>query len=199
MALSADDQGHLNQRIGDQTARVRSRPPAHAVQRTVKPVGPRPPAAPARKTSFIPGQHIDGIGVWAQRVLGVLLLTITFVGTLSAVNPGGMSTLIAAYRAGGWLAVGAATNTTALWFALFVQVVLTLTEWYQRHHRATTSYRVALLIDIGLTAWGWGPYVAPSLSHALASISPLLSLATWPIIIYGAFEAARLPERIIID
>lgn len=152
------------------------------------------------EAAFISGEWVDAAGIWGQRILGVILLGVTFVGTAGAANDlqgDGLPVLFNIFREGGLTAVWGALDGWAK-IALMVQVILTGTEWFKRHEYRSTEYRVALGFDVVLTFFGWLPVVVPPLQAAIDAKASGLGIIAYGLLAYVSYQVAKLPERILI-
>lgn len=120
-----------------------------------------------------------------ERAIGGALLGLSIAGTVALFN-------------GQW---SMPTLPPLLW-GLFVQGLLTFTQWLYRRQRLSWQYGTALLIDAGLSVGGfaqvaWAPLLAvvgrvggPALLHR--------GLAAVALLVFAGF-LAYIPERILVE
>ena len=124
-----------------------------------------------------------------ERCMAIVLLFISFAGSIAAFS-GGWAALLAAPRAGVILA------------GIAAQVILTAAEWWYGAGRGRWRYRLALLLDTALTAAGYGPLLAPPLASYLADRGAgdlLAAFGAWAIVALASALLAWYPEMTLID
>jgi hypothetical protein len=123
-----------------------------------------------------------------ERVSAILLLLLSFLGTIIALH-------------GGWGPVlSLQLSLAALLGGILLQGVLTWLEWAYGDRRMNFKYLGALAADTCLTIYGYGPVLVPILAPPLAARGiPEPALVAWLIVALVALVLAWYPESRLID
>lgn len=123
-----------------------------------------------------------------ERASALLLLLLSFVGTIVALH-------------GGWAPVLAMQiSARAVIGGIVLQGLLTWLEWAYGDRRINFKYLGALAADTLLTISGYGPVIVPLLAPPLAARSvPEPDLVSWLIVAIVALALAWYPESRLID
>lgn len=123
-----------------------------------------------------------------ERFSALAVLFFSFAGTVAALS-------------GGWEVLARAPHIAPIIGGLVAQTALTAAEWWYGARRGPWRYRVALLIDTGLTTAGYGPLIVPWLGAYLTARGadwagePI----AWGVAALIAAGVAWYPERTLID
>lgn len=122
-----------------------------------------------------------------ERITAIVVLIISFVGSVAALTPGGWGVLLAGQWSWGGIA-----------FGVLIQALLTFFEWHY-HDNWLLSW-AARVVDAWLTAWGYGPLVVVGLTVWLAGrgITEAFWVA-WAIIGLVSLGIAWYPEDRLVD
>jgi hypothetical protein len=125
---------------------------------------------------------------WVERAIAIALLIVSVLGTVVVLH-------------GGWAPVRRGAFTAAgVLGGLLLQGVLTWAQWAYGDNKRSLVYLVALAVDAGLTAYGYGPLlVAPLASWLGAHAVPGELYAAWLLVIGFALALAWYPESRLID
>lgn len=123
-----------------------------------------------------------------ERFSALAVLFFSFVGTVAAFS-------------GGWTALVDAPHIAPIVGGLAVQTVLTAAQWWYGAKRGPWRYRIALLIDTGLTTAGYGPLIVPWLGAYFTTrgAGELGEPIAWVVTALLAAGIAWYPEQTLID
>lgn len=123
-----------------------------------------------------------------ERFSALAVLFFSFAGTVAAFS-------------GGWEALTSAPRIAPIVGGLAAQTALTAIEWWYGARRGPWRYRIALLVDTGLTTAGYGPLIVPWLGGYLAArgAGEVGEPIAWVITALIAAGVAWYPERTLID
>jgi hypothetical protein len=141
-------------------------------------------AQPRRKRSaIIDGQRVDGMQPLFERIIGVLILLVSFAGTMALFN-------------GGW----SDWQINAIIAGAGVQALCTSVQWMYRTNWRNVWYLIFLALDIGTSVAGYHAIVGTSIARMLANVGvPGVDIAAWGLMIAIAAVVAVVPEKILID
>jgi hypothetical protein len=144
-----------------------------------------------KKSAIVSGAQLEAMRPWYERLIGLALLVVSFLGTMVVMNGGWARSLpwLDTFKPGWGLAAG-----------FGIQLLATYTEVTYRKNRVSLPYATALLVDIGFTAAGFYPLFAVALLALLARLAvPMPVVISWVIIVLAAVALAITPEAILID
>lgn len=146
------------------------------------------PIKHAKGSAIIRQQTLDRARAHFERIVGLLLIAVSIVGSAIALSRG-WDTFRADMLAQNALIGGG------------LQVAATFVEWLYRKKRISIPYGVAFVYDFGTTIAGYGPMLHPGVAALLAA--PLggeaADVAAWLLIVTAAGLLAVLPEGRLID
>lgn len=123
-----------------------------------------------------------------ERWSALAVLFLSLAGTVAALS-------------GGWTALIVTPRLAPIVGGLAAQAVLTAAQWWYGAGRGPWRYRIALLIDTGLTTAGYGPLLVPWLGAYLTvrGAGELGEPIAWVVAALIAAGVAWYPERTLID
>ncbi len=155
-----------------------------------------PDAAPARPTAhtrkrsaIVRTATLEASRPHFERAIGMLMLIVSFAGTVALFNGGWTPTLRGALGTGALLGFG-------------LQAICTAVEWMYRRRRFSLPYLAALALDAGATALSYYPLFGLSVAAAIAPSGlgdSAASVLSWAIIGMASILLAMLPEASLID
>ncbi len=117
-----------------------------------------------------------------ERVIGLVLLVLSFAGTMALLN-------------GGW---SLPLQPVGLVAGFAAQLLLTSVEWLYQSRRRSWAYITALAVDTLLSIGGYAPIALVPLLRVLP-FGGWNALVAWGMIGIGAVMLAVLPERILVE
>lgn len=147
-----------------------------------KPLGPR------KQSAIVSRATLDRQRGTFERAMAFGVLFFSFAGTVAALS-------------GGWAALRTNPQLAPIAAGLAVQGGLTAAEYWYGKGRGRMIYLVALLIDIALTTYGYGPLIVPWLSSYLQArgAGELSTVLAWGLIGVVSWLIAWYPEMTLID
>lgn len=145
------------------------------------------PVKRAKGSAIIRQQTLDRTRAHFERIVGLLLIAVSIVGSAIALSRG-WDTFRADMLAQNALIGGG------------LQVAATFIEWLYRKKRISIPYGVAFVYDFGTTIAGYGPMLHPGVAALLATpLGDASGSFAWLLIVVAAGLLAVLPEGRLID
>jgi hypothetical protein len=169
-------------------------PRAEARASTVrsKPIGD----ARRKDTAVIRGETVDKAAIGIMRYGAIVLLAVSFVGSVVALN-GGWAPIIEAWPKP-WLGV----SVLAAVVGIGLQAWLTMIQWHKRHNKLSLLYITHLTIDATLTFLGFYPILVPFLTGGFDKLgleAQSAQNAAFALTAVLAFILAKIPEEMLVD
>lgn len=136
-----------------------------------------------KRSALLNGKRLEAAQPLFERTVGMVLLTISFAGSMALLQ-------------GGWQFP---LNPVGLIAGFVLQVLLTAVEWMYRRQRLSWQYFGALTVDAALSIGGYSILLMPLLMRVLPFGEALNYYSSWGIIGIGAVVLAFLPESILVE
>ncbi len=134
-----------------------------------------------KPSAIISGARLSAFQPAFERVIGLLLLALSFAGTMALLN-------------GGWRMP---LQPVGLLAGFAVQLLLTVVQWLYQGNRRSWAYATALAVDTAFSVGGYGPIALLPLLRVLP-FGGWNAPVAWGMIGVGALLLALLPERILV-
>ncbi len=135
-----------------------------------------------KRSAIVSGARLAAAQPLFERVIGVALLCLSFLGTMALLQ-------------GGWRLPLAPVGLMA---GFAVQLLLTVTQWLYQSRRRSWVYVTAVAVDTALSVGGYAPIALVPLLRVLP-FGGYTATVAWGIILVGAVVLAVLPERILVE
>lgn len=171
----------MEQSASDQTPTI----PEHRRTRASRP----------KPTAIVKGATVDRAAIFMMRYAAVVLLLVSFVGSIVALNGGWDSVMKS------WPRPWEGVNPVAAALGVGLQIWITLIEWHKRHHKLSLLYIFHLAIDTALSFIGFYSLIGPLFESGLAQMGMQPGTTTIPAgLIVGvlALVLAMLPEQMLV-
>lgn len=142
----------------------------------------------SKRSAIVRRETLDQQRGAFERFTAIGVLFFSFAGTIAALS-------------GGWTSLRTDPRLAPIALGILIQAALTAAEWWYGAGRGRWRYRLALLIDCGLTTAGYGPLVVPWLSTYLAArgLGEVAIVLAWLLIGGVSLLVAYYPEHTLID
>lgn len=138
-----------------------------------------------KKSALVSSSALTRLQPVFERTIGLLLLMLSFAGSVAAFNGGWTWPLDPLYALVG----------------IALQAFLTVTQWIYRNRRISWQYAIAIGFDAGLSIAGYQALLYGWVAGVLtqAGVTSMLDVGTWAIIGIAATVLAIIPEAVLID
>ena len=196
------------QALDQQLAQARAATPAPAAAAAPAPraearastVRSRPITAEQRKdTAIVRGETVDKAAIGIMRYGAIVLLAVSFVGSVVALN-GGWQPVIDA-----WPRPWQGVNLLAAVVGVGLQSWLTMIQWHRRHNKRSLLYITHLAIDASLTFIGYYPILVPFFASGFMKLgievqnAQYAQYAAFALTAILALILAKIPEEMLVD
>jgi hypothetical protein len=167
----------------------------------------------ASETAMIPGEIIDWLIKWFVRLICLMLLSLTFVGTVLALN-GGWNTFIPPIISGvpSWADPGKALQSLKNWNTFWmimtwktqvgigIQIVITGIQFNHRTRKISFWYIMSMIVSAGLTYAGFTDIAIPMFSvfFALFMTTAWATMAAHVFLFSLSIGSDFVPEQALI-
>jgi hypothetical protein len=142
----------------------------------------------SKQSAIVTRATLDRLRGAFERAMAFGVLFFSFAGTVAALS-------------GGWAALRTNPQLAPIAGGLALQGALTAAEYWYGKGRSRPVYLAALLIDIALTTYGYGPLIVPWLTTYLQGrgMGELAPAVAWGLIGVVSWLIAWYPEKTLID
>jgi hypothetical protein len=152
--------------------------------------------ARSKDTAVIRGETVDRAAIGIMRYGALVLLLISFLGSVVALN-GGWAPIINA-----WPKPWQGVNLLAAIVGVGLQSWLTLIQWHKRHDKLSLLYLTHLAIDATLTFLGYYPILVPFFAGGFVKLGmepQNAQYAAYGLTTVLAVVLAKIPEEMLVD
>jgi hypothetical protein len=205
-AQQAQQREIAQQALEQRVAQARAATPAPAVAAAAPAPRAEPRASTVRSkliaaerrkdTAVIRGETVDKAAIGIMRYGAIVLLAVSFLGSVVALN-GGWAPITEA-----WPRPWQGVNLLAAVVGVGLQAWLTMIQWHKRHNKLSLLYITHLTIDATLTFLGFYPILVPFFAGGFTKIGLSTSEAQYAAFALTAVLAlilAKIPEEMLVD